>query len=610
MAKKKEGFWDGVVKAIGIGLAVEMSKDEHGKPDPYKAAGMAAGGIHDFSSRDMAALVGLLDHEGAFDEDDSDDYFSDCDSSTDWRRDCENGWEYGIRPEDYYSQDEYEEALNEAKYGWRETNLNAWAYGIDPEEYETEEEFENAVYAAEEEWNQDYMCSDDTDLDVDDAEEFEDNSDDSLMTLTFDFSELLSVFDNSEEETAVQKFISENEETILAAKYLTSAGQFLYAKAVKDHFSLPVALPDETDYREYDFEDIIKKIARKDDWLSLEVWSWCLEQFLPYADYENYAKENMTNDVIDELYQFPDDYRKILALFMEEYPDFRSKIAESVPGVSMNIPEIIVVAIQEELFETAKVLFNTSYAKVKDDWKENIDFINEVISQCKNYDELESIEYFEAEFFPAVKQCELTMVKDEIEVWKNQIQEYVKYMEENCEKYEYSRCNSWRCHVPDGSEYGMVPTYYSSEKEYMDDLEEYKYGWRKWCSNDDTCDLDVNDYETYDEYIKAHRVRSKELLKEKLAEQKAEQKKQRNVQVAEISDDKTIYTYCGVMLPHSKHPYSYRTEDPQIQVGDVVIVPVGNKREEVSGKVVSVGQYTRDAVPYPVEQTRFIIKKG
>lgn len=606
MAKKKEGFLDSVVKSIGIGLAVEMSKDEHGKPDPYKVAGMAAGGINNFSSKDMAALVGLLDYEGAFGEDDTDDYFSDYDSSTDWRRDCEDGWEYGVRPEDYYSQDEYEEALNEAKYGWRETNLNAWAYGLNLEDYETEEEFEDAVYAAEEEWDQEYMCTDDIDLAEDATEELEDNSDDPMVTLTFDFSELLSIFNNSEEETAVQKFISENKETILAAKYLTSDGQFLYAKAVKDHFSLPIALPDETDYREYEFEDIIKKIARKDDWLSLEVWSWCLEQFLPYADYENYAKENMTNDVIDELYQFPDDYRKILALYMEEYPDFRSKIVESAPGVSMNIPEIIVAAIQEELFETAKALFHSSYAKVKDDWEEKIYFINGVISQCKNYSELESIEYFETEFFPVVKQCELPMVKDEIEEWEKQIQEYVKYMEENCEKYEYSRCNSWRCHVPDGSEYGMIPTYYSSEEEYMKDLEEYKYGWRECFSDDENYGLNVNDYETRDEFIKAQKVRRQEVWKEK----QADQKKQREMQSDTIVDDKTIYTYCGVMLPHSKHPYSYRTDDPQIKVGDVVIVPVGNKGEEVSGTVVSVGQYTRAAVPYPVEETRFVIRKS
>ena len=74
-------------------------------------------------------------------------------------------------------------------------------------------------------------------------------------------------------------------------------------------------------------------------------------------------------------------------------------------------------------------------------------------------------------------------------------------------------------------------------------------------------------------------------------------------------DDKTIYTYCGVLLPFSNRAFSYRTEDDTIQIGDGVIVPVGRDNEEMEGKVVSVGKYARAGVPYPVEKTKFILKK-
>lgn len=33
----------------------------------------------------------------------------------DWRDDCEDGFEYGIDPEDYETEEEYKEALKEAK---------------------------------------------------------------------------------------------------------------------------------------------------------------------------------------------------------------------------------------------------------------------------------------------------------------------------------------------------------------------------------------------------------------------------------------------------------------------------------------------------------------
>lgn len=64
------------------------------------------------------------------------------------------------------------------------------------------------------------------------------------------------------------------------------------------------------------------------------------------------------------------------------------------------------------------------------------------------------------------------------------------------------------------------------------------------------------------------------------------------------------------MLPFSDQAFSYRTEDDTIQIGDTVIVPVGKDNEEMEGKVVSVGQYTRAGVPYPVEKNKFILNRG
>ena len=62
----------------------------------------------------------------------------------DWREDCEDGWEYDLDPDDYETEEEYEEALNEEKYGWRDSCIDN-DFGIDPEDYETEEEYEEVV---------------------------------------------------------------------------------------------------------------------------------------------------------------------------------------------------------------------------------------------------------------------------------------------------------------------------------------------------------------------------------------------------------------------------------------------------------------------------------
>ncbi|MDO4284692.1 MAG: hypothetical protein Q4C60_05075 [Eubacteriales bacterium] len=77
----------------------------------------------------------------------------------------------------------------------------------------------------------------------------------------------------------------------------------------------------------------------------------------------------------------------------------------------------------------------------------------------------------------------------------------------------------------------------------------------------------------------------------------------------EIAKDTAVYTCCSVKLPFSEKPYAYRAEDSALQIEDRVIVPVGVDNEETEGVVVSVGQYARIAVPYPVERTKTILRK-
>ena len=351
MAKKKEGFFDCVLKGVALKMAVEASRDENGKPDPYKATGMAMG-VGYTSMKDVAMLGAMLDHEGAFDEDEPSGY-SDYDDDDGWRDDCEDGWEYGLYPEDYETEEDYMEALEEAKYGWREACEDGWEYGLYPEDYETEEEYNEALEAAKHGWRE--TCID-NDCDVD-SEEYE-----------------------TEEE---------------------------YEEAVEE-------------------------------------------------------------------------------------------------------------------------------------------------AEC-----------------------------------------------------------SWRDNCEDGWEYGLDPEDYETEEEYSEALEDAKrekaqsYAWREKVPDGGKYGIDPRDYATEEEYMDAYEYRQKSERREE------EQKAQQTVAVREVEtqEDESIYTYCGVSFGHSTHPYSYRTEDTTIKVGDTVIVPVGENEDEVKGKIVFVGQYAGGAVPYPVEKTKFVIRK-
>ena len=66
--------------------------------------------------------------------------------------------------------------------------------------------------------------------------------------------------------------------------------------------------------------------------------------------------------------------------------------------------------------------------------------------------------------------------------------------------------------------------------------------------------------------------------------------------------------YCGVEFSRGGGIYHYRTTDLQIDVGDAVIVPVGddNREQEVTVKTVDFCQW--DDTPYPLERTKQILR--
>lgn len=67
------GLLDDLERDARLYAAVKASEDSNGKPDPYKAAGIAMGMGHGYSAQDAAILGSMLQKRGAFDNDKGDD---------------------------------------------------------------------------------------------------------------------------------------------------------------------------------------------------------------------------------------------------------------------------------------------------------------------------------------------------------------------------------------------------------------------------------------------------------------------------------------------------------------------------------------------------------
>lgn len=546
-------------------------------------------------------------------------YFDDSSSADDysWRQYVEEDLSLGVFPEDYETEEEYLEAYEEAKYGWREScEDEGEEYGVFAEDYETEDEYNDAVEEARTNGISDISLSVPLKFSV------ECPALDKLKTIKeTDFpnkrrynaaytlaNEFICYSDEEykRREKACCKFIVENADKILAADYCTCDHGFIYSQAVKDNFVLPVSLPDEDERPEYSITEIIAKISKRDAALALHVWVWLVENFLPYAHYTYCGEEELTFSIIDNLHSMSDEFKTALAHCFNDNPDFCNTVMSHHKEVASHLSQLICVCIREKLFELAKKLFEFGLKQANGDWKAINLLTNNTIIFSKTYSELETMEYFQTSIFPIVKAIDIGMVQDEIEEWEKSMAEYIDYVEGSCEQYAYTRKNAWRKEVPDGSEHGMDPRWYSNEEEYLAELNERKYSWRKWYKDRDTLGLNAEDFETQDEYRKAYNFRLSE--KHQKEREEREKRRQQTSDSQEIIEDKTIYRLCGVSFPDATRPYHYKTGDLTVKIGDTVLVPVGDR--EAEGTVISVGEFMRQAAPFPIEKMKSVIKKA
>lgn len=641
MSKGSGGFWDNLFK------------------NPF-------GGLFDFNGDGKEDIgeqwLGYKIFEEATKEEDEDS--PDIAHDDSWRIFCEDGSEYGISPWDYDTEWEYKEALKQAKYGWRETVEDGTDVGVDPEDFETEEEYEEALEEAKYGWRDSAEDGSEYGLDPEDfetEEEYEDALNEAKapppcvnmpISISLEFGDTdekvvkesdypnkrrynaASILanrylfyadeDDEKAEKARCRFILEQGDTVIAANYLTADGEILFSQAVKGHFNLPITLPDEDESSQFSLCDILKKIAKKDVTLAITVWAWCIEQFLPYIDHAPFCRAALTNDIIDSFDSFSAQFQKAFRVFLNENKEFRAKIIRQADELPYSLPELIVGMVQDGFTDAADAMFDDGLYCTHGDWKQVNRLMGEVISAARgDEEELETMEYVEAHFLPKVMDYPDGMIQDEIDGWKDEIDKFKRDVERYSEKYAYSRGNAWRLKVPDGSEYNLDPRDYDSEEEYLAALTEEKYAWRQWCVRDDNSGLDPTQFETEDEYNKAlqayydeeekrereEQARRQQLLRDQREKELAAQREKRKQLEAEIMADRTIYTYYGVKLPFSIQPYYFRSEDGGIEIGDAVVVPVGDENREMEGTVVSVGKYARIGVPFPVEKTKAILRK-
>ncbi len=70
------------------------------------------------------------------------------------------------------------------------------------------------------------------------------------------------------------------------------------------------------------------------------------------------------------------------------------------------------------------------------------------------------------------------------------------------------------------------------------------------------------------------------------------------------------YQFCKVQFKDGGNPYAYLTGGLPLAVGDFVVVPVGNRNAEKTGRVTDVFVCSAQDAPYPPEKAKFVLRKA
>ena len=666
-----------------------------------------------------------------------------------WRLTCEDGSGYGLDPEDYETEEEYEEALNNEKYAWRLTCEDGYEYGLDPEDYETEDEYNDALYEEKCAWREertdgakyginpdDYESEDEFEEALDRARKREKAEAQSAIVASCAVEAAIGAPDlygrlrqeaverleairegfcifaeqtKKQEEIDKCGFILHSDAP--AARYLSVGDGFLYWQAIREHFTLPIDLPDAEEEPDSSFSDIFLELAEEDPALAVKVWSWCVAVFGPYRAYDTWSRYLLYNGILSSASDYPPEFMDLAVREMADDPAFCRGVLEENSRFPDPADDYIAHALQTGNAGAAEKLFASVLRHPGAKNKALEDFIQGILYGCEQEDELEAMEAFKFHILPMIEAIEQKRIARLLPRFRERTENHIREVEATAEKYRYSRRNAWRTRCEDGSKYGLDPLDYDSEEEYdaalheekygsrkycadgskygldpvnFETEEEYsaalheeKYGWRKYCADGSKYGLDPVNFETEEEYsaalheekygwrkrcedgskygldptyyeseeqynaalheekygwrrnyvsigqnygldpgnyetreaFDAAREAAKEREKKAREEKKREEAARRAAPDPLADTDMTVYTFCAVRFANNDHLYYYLADDRSLDVGDMVVVPVGNEGRECVAEIATVERHRRRTAPYPVDRVKRILRR-
>lgn len=509
------------------------------------------------------------------------------DDDTDfWQLGCEDGFDYGVDPEDFDTEDEYIEAFAEAK------NEQANQFCVP-----NQQEFTIPIkltFTVERPGQEE--------LDKIKQTDFENKRKYEAAYYLCELQQDIGYVPyNSTKETEIEKcnFILTDES--IAAKYLTVSDGFLYVQAIKENFDLPISVQDEDEDVKNDFGEFFIEVAEEDPKLAVDIWAWVVKEF---GEYKQYIKNDWTiyNSIFTSISDYPDEFLLLLIKKLGTDIKFCNALITENPQFPYGLVYIIAKSLETDNIKEAQVVFTAvamnPNAKAKD--MENL--IYAIINECSNWEEVETMEKFKTSIIPIIKKMNSKRIQRLLPKFTEEIDSYIEQVEASEEKYQYVRRFKWRGKYKDTPLFDINPLDYETEEKYLEATNIKKQAWQKTHAEANFYGIDLSKFDSEEKYQKELH-RKKEEIKFDVSRLQI-----KNNSCNQKSKDNKIYNFCAVIFQEGSSPYTYLYDCENIKIGDMVIVPVGSKNRETIATVVATSQHTRATAPLEIENAKKVLQ--
>lgn len=224
---------------------------------------------------------------------------------------------------------------------------------------------------------------------------------------------------NTKELLERARFITADE--VCAARYLTVSGDYLYAQAVKEHFSLPFSLPDEEHKIITPFDELLRALACVDIPLAMTVWEWCLDTFLPYHRYACYQGA-LTDAILLCFTDFSDEFVSGILDYSVLHPSFIKKLLMHCQKPPHFTEELVVGMLARGEIELAKTIMSLAFFHREANAYDKICTVGLTIERCHTERTCDALALFCEHLFPLVLQEEDARVRAMIPTWQKNME--------------------------------------------------------------------------------------------------------------------------------------------------------------------------------------------